>query len=169
MDRRMMICSMAATAMVTPLAAFAQGEVKARIGWLAVGPIPSNMAAFRAAMQRRGYVEGQNLVLQERYAGTVEQYRQQTADLIRLKVDVLVTTGGVASHAAKLATDKIPIVFLTTNPVESGLAQASLVRLGISPGSRSLPRTSMPSASRQSWVWFPILRNLPRSTTGPGH
>jgi hypothetical protein len=90
MDRRMMICSMAATAIVTPLATFAQGEVKARIGWLAVGPIPSSMAAFRAAMQRRGYVEGQNLVLQERYAGTVEQYRQQIVDLIRLKVDVLV-------------------------------------------------------------------------------
>ena len=71
MNRRMMICSMAATAIVTPLAAFAQGKVKARIGWLAVGPIPSNMAAFRAAMQRRGYVEGQNLVLQERYANTV--------------------------------------------------------------------------------------------------
>ena len=127
MDRRMMICSMAATAIVTPLAAFAQGEVKARIGWLAVGLIPSNMAAFRAAMQRRGYVEGQNLVIQERYAGTVEQYRQQIADLIRLKVDVLVTTGGVASHAAKLATDRIPIVFLTTDPVESGLV-ASLAR-----------------------------------------
>ena len=112
MDRRMIICSMAATAMVTPLAAFAQGEVKARIGWLAVGPIPSNMAAFRAAMQRRGYVEGQNLVLQERCAGTVEQYRQQTADLIRLKVDVLVTTGGVANPRPSWQQTRSPLCFL---------------------------------------------------------
>jgi putative ABC transport system substrate-binding protein len=122
-----MIRTLVATAMATPLAAFAQREVNATIGWLAVGPIPSNLAVFREALRRRGYVEGQNLILQERYAGTEEQYRQQVSELIRLRVDVLVTTGGVASRAAKLATRKIPIVFLTTDPVGGGLV-TSLAR-----------------------------------------
>ena len=127
MDRRAVICTLAATTIAGPLAAFAQGEAKTRIGWLAVGPIASNMAAFRRGMEQRGYLSGQNLVIEERYASTVEQYPEFIADLIRLKVDVIVTTGGVASREAKLATAKIPIVFLTTDPVGSGLV-ASLAR-----------------------------------------
>jgi putative tryptophan/tyrosine transport system substrate-binding protein len=127
MDRRAMIGALAATAIVTPLAAFAQAQAKVRVGWLAVGPIPSNITAFRQAMQQRGYVEGQNLILEERYASTNDQYSQSIAALIGLKVDLLVTTGGVASHAAKSATTKVPIVFLTTDPVGSGLV-SSLAR-----------------------------------------
>ena len=127
MDRRTMICTLVATAMARPIAALAQTAAKARIGWLAVGPIPANMAAFRQALRERGYSEGRNLVLEERYASTAEQYPKLIADLIRLKVDVLVTTGGVASHEAKLATRETPIVFLTTDPVASGLV-ASLAR-----------------------------------------
>lgn len=127
MDRRTIIRALVATAIARPIAALAQAEAKARIGWLAVGPIPSNMAAFRQALRQRGYSEGQNLVLEERYASAAEQYPQLIADLIRLKVDILVTTGGVASHEAKLATREIPIVFLTTDPVGSGLV-ASLAR-----------------------------------------
>ena len=123
-----MISTMVGVALAPPLAAFAQEDkAKTKIGWLAVGSIPSNMTAFQRALKERGYVEGQNLIIQARYAETVEQYRQQIADLIRLKVDVLVTTGGVASRAAKVSTDKIPIVFLTTDPVGSGLV-ASLAR-----------------------------------------
>jgi len=127
MDRRTMISTMVGAALAAPLAALAQDRAKAKIGWLAVGSIPSNMTAFQQALKQRGYVEGQNLIIQARYAETDEQYRQQIADLIRLKVDVLVTTGGLASRAAKVSTDKIPIVFLTADPVGSGLV-ASLAR-----------------------------------------
>jgi putative ABC transport system substrate-binding protein len=149
MDRRTMISTIAATVIAAPFAAIAQEKAKARIGWLAVGPIPSNLAAFQQAMKERGYVESQNLVLEARYASTVEQYRRSIADLLRLRVDVLVTTGGVASREAKLATAKIPIVFLTTDPVGIGLV-ASLARpTGNLTGLANSPRTSMPSASRR--------------------
>lgn len=127
MDRRAVIFTLAAATIAGPRAAFAQGEAKIRVGWVAVGPIPSNMAAFRRGLEQRGYLQRQNLVIEERYAGTVEEYPQLIADLIRLKVEVLVSTGGVASRAAKLATAQIPIVFLTTDPVGSGLV-ASLAR-----------------------------------------
>ena len=94
MDRRTLICAFDAAAIGRPLAAYAQGEAKARIGWLAVGPIPSNMAAFRQTLKQRGYLEGQNVVLEERYASTAERLPNLIAELIRLKVDVIVTTGG---------------------------------------------------------------------------
>jgi putative ABC transport system substrate-binding protein len=106
---------------------FAQGASRARVGWLAVGPIPSNITAFRQALQQHGYSEGKNLILEERYASTSDHYSQSIDALIRLNVDVLVTTGAIASQAAKNATTKIPVVFLTTDPVGSGLV-ASLAR-----------------------------------------
>ena len=122
-----MICAAAAAAMGAPFTAFAQANSKARIGWLAVGPIPSNIAAFRQALQQHGYSEGKNLVLEERYASTNDQYLRSIDALIRLNVDVLVTTGAIASQAAKNATAKTPVVFLTTDPVGSGLV-ATLAR-----------------------------------------
>jgi len=122
-----MICAAAATAIGVPFTTFAQTNPKARIGWLAVGPIPSNMTAFRQALQQHGYSEGKNLLLEERYASTSDQYSQSIDALIRLNVDVLVTTGAIASQAAKSTTTKIPVVFLTTDPVGSGLV-ASLAR-----------------------------------------
>jgi len=121
-----MIHAMAA-ALAMPLPVLAQREARARIGWLAVGPIPSNMTVFRDALEQLGYVEGGNLVIEERYASTHEQYSGAIADLIRRKVDVLVATGAVASREAKLATTRVPIVFLTTDPLRSGLV-ASLAR-----------------------------------------
>jgi len=66
MDRRTVISTIAAAAIAAPFATFAQNKAKARIGWLAVGPIPSNMTAFQEAMKQRGYVEGQNLVVEAR-------------------------------------------------------------------------------------------------------
>ncbi len=122
-----MICAAAAAAIGVPFATFAQGNSRARIGWLAVGPIPSNIIEFRQALQQHGYSEGKNLVLEERYASTSDQYSRSIDALIRLNVDVLVTTGAIASQAAKNATTKIPVVFLTTDPVGSGLV-TSLAR-----------------------------------------
>jgi len=112
-----------------PLAVLAQGDAPARIGWIAVAPIQSNMAVFREAMRQRGYREGSNLRIEEHYASTVDTYASVIADLVRSRVDVIVTTGGVASHEAKRATSNTPVVFLTTDPVGSGLV-ASLARPG---------------------------------------
>ena len=119
-SRRAMICGFGVAAMGRSLAALSQKD-KAKVGWLAVGPIPTSKLIFLETLKQRGYVEGQNLVIEERYARSVEQYAELVAELVRLKVDVLVTTGGAASRSAKAGTASVPIVSLTTDPMGTGL------------------------------------------------
>src|SRR5438067_787295 len=109
MDRRTFIGSAAGGLLALPFATLAQGVARIRIGWLLIEAIPSNLATFRQALKELGYVEGENLV--------------------RRKVDIIVTTGTVASREAQKATATIPIVFVTNDPVASGLV-ASLSRPG---------------------------------------
>jgi putative ABC transport system substrate-binding protein len=129
MDRRTFIRLASSGLLAVPFGTLAQGKVSARVGWVAIAPIPSNMAVFREAMRQRGYREGENLLIEERYARTMDEFATVIAELVRLKVDVIVTTGGVASQEAKRAAPNSPIVFLTTDPVGSGLI-ASLSRPG---------------------------------------
>lgn len=121
MDRRAFICMTSSGLLAVPLATLAQGELSARVGWVATAPIRSNMSVFREAMRRRGYREGLNLLIEERYPNKVNEFAAVIAELVRMKVDVIVTTGGVASWEAKRAAPNLPIVFLTTDPVGSGL------------------------------------------------
>ena len=107
----------------------AQPKATIRIGWLGFLPIASNLATFRQTLKEFGYVEGENLVIEERYAVRPERYAEITADLVRLKVDVIVTTGTLASLEAKKATATIPIVFVSSLVVLRELV-ASLSRPG---------------------------------------
>ena len=86
---------------------------------------------FREAMRQRGYSEGQNLVLEARFArGQAERLPALAAELVQLRVDVIVTTSTPAALAAKDATTTIPIVMATVSqPVERGLV-ASLAQPG---------------------------------------
>jgi putative ABC transport system substrate-binding protein len=89
-------------------------------------------AALRRGLAELGWVEGQNLLIEERYAeGRPEHHPALVAELIRLKVDVLVAGGGTAgAQAAKRATGTIPIVMpVIGDPVAAGLV-ASLARPG---------------------------------------
>jgi putative ABC transport system substrate-binding protein len=89
---------------------------------LASGLVSSDFDVFRQASSELGYVEGRNLVIEQRYArGSREQYPELAADLVGLKVDVIVTTGSRATRAAQKATTTTPIVSFTGNPVLSGL------------------------------------------------
>ena len=114
-----------------------QAEKVYRIGFLTSGPVQHFkpwMAAFRKGLQELGYVEGKNIVIEERYAkGRREKIPGLVAELVRLKVDVIVTHGGrtarIADRAAKATGRTIPIVVLTVNPVGTGLI-ASLARPG---------------------------------------
>jgi putative ABC transport system substrate-binding protein len=126
-DRRTVLSGIVAATVSRPLAVFAQGDAPVQVGWVAVAPIQSNLQVFREAMGQRGYVEGRNLRIEERYASTADRNAPAIADLIRLKVDVIVTVGGVASQEAKRLTSTTPVVFFTTDPVGSGLV-ASLAR-----------------------------------------
>src|SRR5262245_28111660 len=105
-----------------------------RIGSLYAGD-PSTQAArieaFRQGLRDLGYVEGKNIVIERRYAeGKYDRLPALVAELVRLKVDIIVTGGGPATRAAKEATSSIPIVMTNdADPVASGLV-ASLARPG---------------------------------------
>ena len=87
--------------------------------------------AIRLALRERGYIEGQNIATEHRYAeGKQDRYPELAAELVRLKVDVLLTPTTPGALAAKNATRTIPIVFLdVTDPVGAGLVD-SLERPG---------------------------------------
>jgi putative ABC transport system substrate-binding protein len=82
-------------------------------------------------MSKLGWIEGKNITIEYRFAeGKQDRLPELAADLVRLKVDLIVTSGGPTPFAAKEATTTIPIVMTTsTNPVEEGLV-ASLARPG---------------------------------------
>jgi putative ABC transport system substrate-binding protein len=119
--------------LVAPLAAHAQPPTHVhRIGWLAgTTPTAASVEAFLEEMRALGYVEGQNLVMEYRGAeGQYERFPALAAELVRLKVDVLLVPNTPAALAAKHATTAIPIVMVgLDDPVGSGLV-ASLARPG---------------------------------------
>ena len=90
-----------------------------------------NTEAFRQGLRERGYVEGQNIAIECRFAdGRIEPLSDLAVELVRLKMDVIVTWGTPAARAAKQATGMIPIVMAAANdPVGNGLV-ASLARPG---------------------------------------
>src|SRR5437867_3834030 len=82
-----------------------------RIGYQGAGSPDENEEAFRQGLRELGYVEGQNIVIEWRFAeGKLDQVPRNAAELVRLKVDVIVTGGGGDTRAAKAATSTIPIV-----------------------------------------------------------
>ena len=133
--RRDSLIALGASALAAPLVSFSQQPPKiARIGYL--GQM-SNVAsakevdALRAGLRDLGYVEGKNVTIEFRWSeGRNERLPDLAAELVRLKVDVIVASGTPPSLAAKRATTTIPIVMTTVgDPVATGLV-ASLARPG---------------------------------------
>jgi putative ABC transport system substrate-binding protein len=102
-----------------------------RIGYLGLIASRAVDEAFRKGLREQGYIDGQNIHVEYRYAdGRVERLTELAAELVRLQVDVIVATGTQGTDAAKRATKTIPIVFtVTSDPVASGFG-ASLARPG---------------------------------------
>jgi putative ABC transport system substrate-binding protein len=131
---RRAFCSML---LALPFSAHAQQPKKVpRIGYLAPGDAASDSAraeGIRLALHERGYVEGQNIAIEYRYAeGKRDRYPELLAQLVSLKVDIIVAAGGdILIQAAKNATKTIPIVMVGAgaDPVEAGLIE-SLARPG---------------------------------------
>ena len=140
-----------------------------RIGYISnradIGP---NEAAFQRGLRELGYVEGENLVIEWRFTGArLDRNPEVAADLVRLKVDCIVTVGLGASRAAKQATSTIPIVManVSDDPVGNKLID-SLARPGGNitgftdvahdlAGKRlELVKESLPKASRVAVLWY---------------
>jgi putative tryptophan/tyrosine transport system substrate-binding protein len=124
--------------LAAPLAtAAAQPREKGfRVGYLSPGSSadPARLRrfeSFRQGLRELGYVEGQNITIESRWAeGKYDRYPALAGDLVRLKVDVIVTVGGAATQAAKQATRTIPIVMsVVIDPLGGGLVP-SLARPG---------------------------------------
>src|SRR5215471_17091897 len=125
-----------AAAAAWPIAAWAQqGDRVRRVGLLmgiadsAVGQAYER--AFEQELRRLGWIEGRNLEVEVRWGeGRIERFNEIVAEFVRLKLDVIVTTGTPSAVLAKQATGVIPIVFTTVgDPIGAGVV-ASLARPG---------------------------------------
>ena len=123
--------AVAALVFAVSLPARAQQKKIPRVGVLFIGSKNQpHLEAFKQGLRERGYTEGKNILLEYRYAeGNNDRLPQLAAELVRDKVDVIVTTASVSALAARRVTKTIPIVMTSGNPLESGLA-ASLAKPG---------------------------------------
>ena len=131
--RRAVCVTLVLVILIAPFTVSAQQAPRVhRIGLLLTGNSPDpNVEAFKEALRELGYIEGQNLVLDYRWAsGRTDLWPELAAALVRVKVDVIVTQASPATLAAKRTTTAIPIVMAyTADPVGTGLV-ASLARPG---------------------------------------
>jgi len=132
-SRRAALAFLVALGTLLPSAAIAQQPPRApRIG--VIGERSASdpfLAAFRRGMSKLGYVDGRNITIEYRYAqGVLDQVPRLAAELIDLKVDVLLVGGTVSTQSAMKFSHSVPIVFTTVgDPVTSGIV-ASLARPG---------------------------------------
>ena len=148
-------------------------EKAPRVGYISPGSSSDpvrlrRFEAFRQGLRELGYVEGQNIVLEPRWAeGQYARYPALAADLVRLKAGVIVTVGGTVTRAAKQVTRTTPIVMsVVVDPVGSGLVP-SLARPGGNLTGTSIMATELigkqfellrevvPKVSRMTLLWNP--------------
>ena len=163
--------------LAAPLVAGAQSAKTPRVGLLGVGSSESNpfWEALRQGLSEQGWVEGQSIAFEDRTrVSDYNRLEDVAPELVRLKVDVIVTWGTTAALAARKATRTIPIVTTAgIDPVEMGLAD-SLARPGGNVtgltnrtvrelvGKRiELLKATLPGLSRIAYLWNPESRTAP--------
>ena len=178
MDRRRFLLTSLAGVVTGPLAAEAQQGKVYRIGFLAGNPHSDTQRAFeafRARLRDLGYVEGQNLLIEYRYAdGKYEKLPQLAAELVRLKVDAIFAFSTPGARAAKNASASIPIVFgVVSDPITAGLV-TTMTRpganvTGVTPDNPelsakrvSLLKEAVPAATRMTVLTNPDFPATPK-------
>lgn len=149
-----------------------------RVGVLwpgASSPRPPRMEAFRQGLRESGYVEGQNVAIELRYAEKGERLRELAAELVRLNVSVIASFGDLGPRMAQETTTVIPIVALTDDFVGAGLV-ANLARPDrnttgvtilspeLSAKRLELLREFLPKVSRAAVLWDPATPSQLRAT-----
>jgi putative tryptophan/tyrosine transport system substrate-binding protein len=123
--RRREFISLLGCSIALPVAAGAQQPAIPRVGYIWIGARGTDLtqiAGLRQGLADNGYVLGRNLVIEERYAdGKPDRVPALIAELLALKIDVLVTPGTPLTRAAQSATTTVPIISVTGNPVGTGL------------------------------------------------
>jgi putative ABC transport system substrate-binding protein len=169
MNKKIVVLLLAALtlASVYPTEAQQPGKVP-RIGVLFIGGRNQpHLEAFKQGLRERGYTEGKNIVLEYRYAeGKEDHLPELAAELVYLKVDVIVATADSSARAAQQITKTIPIVLTTGDPVASGLAD-SLAKPGgnvtgltvlladLSGKRLEILRETFPKMTRVAALWNP--------------
>lgn len=168
--RRKLLVALSAGALVAPLATYPQRQPTKipRIGYLSgrSGPPDPSAEAFLQGLRELGYVERKNILIEYRYVqGKLDQIPSLVAELVQLKVDVLVSPFSPTIRAAKQATRTIPIVMVTTlDPVAAGLVDSmarpggnitGLTRLTreLSGKRLELLKEVIPGISRVGYLW----------------
>lgn len=148
-----------ATGLVAAPFVVASAQASLRIGWLSVSPHPF-VADFRDRLKQLGYVEGENLVIEYRYAdGDAALLPALVEELVKARVSILVTSGSAATDAAVAAGGGVPIVFVTSDPTILGqigsLSRPGGMATGIStmseeiaPKKIDLMRNTVPALTR---------------------
>jgi putative ABC transport system substrate-binding protein len=174
MDRRTFLGSLAGGLLAVPLAVEAQqvGRVP-RIGVLAPGSPPlEQFEALREGLRDLGYIEGQTIMLEPRWdEGSTARHASLVADLVRLKVDIIVAGTTPTALAAQKATRTIPIVMAAiADPVGAGLVTSlarpggnttgmSLISAELSGKRIGILKEGIPSVSRVAVLWNPMNPN----------
>ena len=128
-SRRRLLLAAGASVLAVPLVLFAQQPPKVwRVGYLAAGSRPTSIdsapaGSFVRRMRELGYVEGKDIVIEWRYGdGKYERLPGLAAELVKLKVDLIVTVTTPPTRAAQQATKSIPIVMAAVGDPEIGRA-----------------------------------------------
>jgi putative ABC transport system substrate-binding protein len=164
---RAALCAMLC-ALCQPAHAQPPGKIP-RIGVLFIGGRNQpHLDAFKQGLRERGYTEGKNIVLEYRYAeGVIDRLPALAAELVRLKVDVIVATAEGGARAARQATKTTPIVLTTgADLVRSGLAESlakpggnvtglSVLEENLSGKRLDILREAFPKATRVGYLWNP--------------
>src|SRR5260370_4175279 len=134
MDRRRFIGIISCSLLGAPLNARAQPATRVRrIGVLSYStqPTPAELREIWAPLRELGWIEGRNLIIERRNAnGSAELLRSFAEELVRLKVEIIVTNGTIATVAAKNTTMSIPIVMFSSGDPVRAVLVASLPRPG---------------------------------------
>jgi putative ABC transport system substrate-binding protein len=162
------MCLLITGLLITGLVDAQQPKKIPRVGFLSPSAISGEFRrfeAFKRGMQELGYVEGQNILIEHRSAsGKAASLPKLVAELIALKVDVIVVVSAQAAQAAKKATTTIPVVVTSGDPVGAGLVE-SLARTGgnvtglanlsydLAAKRLELLKEAVPRASRVAVIW----------------